>query len=72
MFSCEVKFELQIAYLQTAISALCFGKLWFAAGHFINKCNSVFPSVRKEDIKHLWHAEQWTCLQILMGAMPFF
>lgn len=72
MFSCEMKFEFQITYLQTAISALCFGKLWFAVSHFINKCNSIFLSMRKQDIRRLWHAEQWTtCLQILMGTMPF-
>lgn len=58
MFSCEVRYEFQIAYLQTEISTMCFGKLWIAASHFINKCNSVFPSVRK-DIRHLCHAEQW-------------
>lgn len=58
MFSCEMKFEFQIAYLQTAISALCFGKLWFAVSHFINKCNSIFLSMRKQGIRRLWHAEQ--------------
>lgn len=67
-----MKSEFQIAYLQTVISALCFGKLWFAVSHFINKCNSIFLSMRKQGIRRLWHTEQWTtCLQILMGTVPF-
>ena len=56
MFSCEIKFEFHVAHFQIAISTLCFGKLRFATGHFINKCYSVFPSMRKEDVKCLWHA----------------
>lgn len=72
MFSCEMKSEFQIAYLQTAISALCFGKLWFAVSHIVNKCNSIFLSVRKQGSRRLWHAERWTtCRQILMGTVPF-
>ena len=47
MSSCEIKFEFQIIYLQT-IFALCFGKLSFATSHFINKCNLIFPSQRKQ------------------------
>lgn len=56
MSSCVIKFEFHIAHFQIAISALCFGKLRFAAGQFINKCYSVFLSMRKEDIKCLWDA----------------
>lgn len=47
MFSCEIKFEFQIVYLQT-IFALCFGMLQFLTSHFVNKCNLIFPSMRKE------------------------
>lgn len=48
MFSCEMKSEFQIAYLPTAVSARRFGKLWLAVNHFINKCNSIFLSMRRQ------------------------